>query len=98
MKFPVFEAVMLLCFGLAWPLSIIKSWRSRTSQGKSLFFLLVVFAGYISGLIHKCWWQPQMDGVIWLYVLNAVMIFVDIALYFRNRALDNLTQERPELN
>ena len=28
------EAVMILCFGLSWPISIRKSWVSRTAKGK----------------------------------------------------------------
>ena len=28
------EALMILCFGLSWPLSIYKSWTSRTAKGK----------------------------------------------------------------
>jgi hypothetical protein len=90
MKFPIFEAIMLICFGMAWPLSIFKSWRSRTNKGKSIAFILVVFAGYLSGLIHKLWWQEQVDGVIWLYVLNTLFIFIDILLYFRNRRLESI--------
>ena len=53
---------MLVCFGMAWPVSILKSWRSRTNKGKSRFFLLIVFVGYLSGLIHKLWWQERPDG------------------------------------
>ena len=34
------EALMILCFGLSWPLSIYKSWTSRTAKGKSLYFFL----------------------------------------------------------
>ena len=26
------EALMILCFGLSWPLSIYKSWTSRTAK------------------------------------------------------------------
>ena len=81
---------MLLCFGLAWPLSIVKSWRSRTSKGKSLFFLLVIFIGYVSGMTHKLWWQSEADGVVWFYVLNATLVFVDILIYIRNTRLDHL--------
>lgn len=88
MKFPIFEAIMLICFGMAWPLSIIKSWRSRTSRGKSIFFMFVILAGYISGLIHKLWWQENIDKVIWLYALNTILVFIDILLYFRNLRLD----------
>ena len=87
MKFPIFEAVMLVCFGMAWPVSILKSWRSRTNKGKSSYFLLIVFVGYLSGLVHKLWWQAEVDGVVWLYVLNAVMVATDGALYYRNSTL-----------
>ena len=79
---------MLVCFGMAWPVSILKSWRSRTNKGKSRFFLAIVFTGYIAGLIHKLWWQEQVDGVVWLYLLNAVMVAADGALAIRNTWLD----------
>ncbi|MFO7936344.1 MAG: hypothetical protein R6V06_01910 [Kiritimatiellia bacterium] len=88
MKFPVFEAIMLVCFGLAWPLSIIKSWKSRTSKGKSIFFMTVILIGYISGLTHKLFWMKKTDAVIWLYALNAMLVLIDIILYFRNLRID----------
>jgi len=88
MKFPIFEAVMLVCFGMAWPVSILKSWRSRTNKGKSRFFMLIVFVGYLSGLAHKLWWQEKVDGVVWLYLLNAVMVAIDGVLSYRNSRLD----------
>jgi len=44
----VFEAIMLICFGAAWPLSIYKSYVSRTTAGKSVIFLYVIFAGLYS--------------------------------------------------
>ena len=40
------EAVMILCFGLSWPISIRKSWVSRTAKGKSLFFECFIWIGY----------------------------------------------------
>jgi len=88
MNFPIFEAIMLVCFGMAWPVSILKSWRSRTNKGKSFFFLFIVLVGYVSGLFHKLWWQDQIDAVVWLYVLNALMVVADGALYCRNRLFD----------
>jgi hypothetical protein len=81
----VFEILMLLCFGAAWPFSIAKSWRSRSNAGKSILFLLVVFVGYVSGTIHKVLYAP--DGVTFLYVLNGAMVLADMALYARNRGL-----------
>jgi len=87
MNFPIFEAIMLVCFGMAWPVFVLKSWRSRTNKGKS-FFLFIVLVGYVSGLFHKLWWQDQIDAVVWLYVLNALMVVADGALYCRNRLFD----------
>ena len=78
-----FEILMLVCFGAAWPFSIYKSWRSREVAGKSVLFLVVIFLGYISGTIHKIFYN--FDYVIVLYILNGVMVFIDIMLYYRNR-------------
>ena len=84
----LFEVVMLLCFGMAWPFSIVKSYRSRTTAGKSLFFLLVLFAGYISGIINK--FINGVDYVLAFYILNLIMVGIDVFLYFRNaRILKN---------
>jgi hypothetical protein len=82
----IFEIIMLLCFGAAWPSSIHKSWVSGTSKGKSLFFLIIVLAGYGAGILHKIFYN--MDWVILFYVLNGLMVCIDMALYFRNAALD----------
>jgi hypothetical protein len=81
----IFEAIMLLCFGAAWPFSIYKSYKSRSIKGKSLLFLLIVFTGYISGVLHKFFYN--FDNVIYLYILNMVMVGIDITLYLRNRKL-----------
>ena len=79
----VFEILMLVCFGAAWPFSIARSWRSRSNAGKSLLFLLVVLVGYVSGIVHKLLYAR--DAVVLLYALNCCMVLADIALYARNR-------------
>ena len=81
----IFEVIMLVCFGLAWPFSIYKSYKSREIAGKSILFLCVVFVGYIAGIVHKLIFS--FDIVICLYVLNALMVFIDITLYYRNKQL-----------
>ena len=82
----IFEVIMLLCFGAAWPSSIYKSYISRSSKGKSVVFLIIVFLGYIAGIFHKMFYN--LDWVVLLYGLNALMISVDILLYMRNTAFD----------
>lgn len=82
----IFEVGMLVCFGMAWPTSILKSWRSRTTKGKSLFFLLIVLIGYACGILHKILYS--MDFVIFFYILNFLMVTIDAAIYFRNRRIE----------
>jgi hypothetical protein len=79
----VFEIVMLVCFGMAWPFSIYKSWKTWEVGSKSLIFLVALLVGYVAGVLHKLFYL--MDGVIVLYILNGTMVSIDIALYVRNR-------------
>lgn len=81
----VFEATMLICFGAAWPVSIYKSYKSKTNDGKSLLFLVVVAIGYLAGVTHKLIYN--FDLVTYLYITNAIMVLTDIALYYRNKIL-----------
>lgn len=76
----IFEAVMLVCFGISWPFSIAKSVRTRTVSGKSPMFMAIVCAGYLSGLIHKAVYSP--DWIMALYAVNMVLVVTDLILYF----------------
>lgn len=81
----IFEIIMLVCFGAAWPISIYKSYKSKSISGKSVIFLFVIFIGYIAGTVHKLIYS--FDFVIYLYILNGLMVFIDIILYYRNKSL-----------
>ncbi len=90
----IFEMIMLLCFGAAWPAAIHKSWVSRTARGKSLLFLVIVFCGYCSGIAFKI--TGNLDKVVFLYAFNASLVCVDLVLYVRNARLDRqLTNAEP---
>ncbi|MCE5186904.1 MAG: hypothetical protein LLF76_12340 [Planctomycetaceae bacterium] len=86
----IFEAIMLLCFGAAWPFSIYKSWKSRSCAGKSVIFLYIVLIGYAAGITHKI--LNSRDWVIALYSLNALMVLADILLYYRNARISKTTE------
>ena len=86
----VFEIAMLICFGAAWPFSIRKSYESRTNKGKSPVFLFIVLVGYASGILHKVFYS--MDGVVWLYAFNGLLVLADMGLYLRNRRLDEASK------
>jgi len=77
----IFEAGMLVCFGISWPISIAKSVRTKQVVGKSPLFMAILCVGYISGCIHKLLYS--MDWIIALYVLNLVMVSIDLALYYK---------------
>lgn len=82
-----FEALMMICFGVSWPISIHKSWRTKKVSGKSPVFMIVIIVGYASGVIHKILYS--MDWVIYLYLLNMVMVSLDLLLYFRYSGRSN---------
>ena len=84
----IFEIIMVVCFGVSWPLSVMKSYRARTTKGKSLCFLLFIFIGYIFGIVSKLTSDSFKWYVLFFYVLNSLMVFCDLVLYFRNLKLD----------
>ena len=90
----IFEVIMIVSFGASWPVNVIKSYRSRTTKGKSPAFLLLIFFGYIAGIVSKIINESYMAQfaakwyVLFFYVLNFIMVGIDLALYFRNRKLD----------
>ena len=84
------EAGMLICFGASWPLDIYKSLKSRSTAGKSIMFLLILNAGYIFGIINKILYNR--DIVLVLYIINFIMISIDICLFFRNRRIESKTK------
>lgn len=75
----LFEAIMLLCFGASWPVSVAKSIRTRHVDGKSPLFMALVALGYISGIIHKV--TNNFDWVTALYAFNLFMVLLDLSLY-----------------
>lgn len=84
------EIMMIVCFGLSWPMNVIKSYRARTTKGKSLAFLLLIVTGYIAGIIGKIIGGGFKWYVMFFYVLNLLMVLTDVALYVRNARLDRL--------
>ena len=83
----IFEAAMVICFGISWPISVMKSWQSRTAKGKSLLFELLIWLGYVCGISGKII-TNNITYVFIFYVINLVMVSVDICLYMRNKSLD----------
>ncbi len=95
------EAFTILCFGLSWPISIRKSYVSKTAKGKSLFFEVFLLIGYAFGIFRKVIQITILgcSGAIFylsffFYVLNFIEISIDVGLYFRNCKYDKLAEVR----
>lgn len=85
----LFEILMIVSFGFSWPLNAIKSYKARTTKGKSLWFLLLIFSGYIFGITSKLMQLETLKWyVLFFYVLNFIMVGIDLLLYVRNYKLD----------
>lgn len=91
------EVAMILAFGASWPMNVHKSWKSRSTQGKSLAFLILIFTGYLCGIAGKLMAEQVNWFVLSFYILNACMVAVDIALYARNYRLDQKRKENPNV-
>lgn len=93
MDIPSFlEACMVVSFGISWPVSIVKSIRSKSTKGKSPVFLCLIFFGYICGLASKLA-SRSITYVVVFYALNLLMVGTDLALYARNRRLEQKKEE-----
>jgi len=90
----ILEAGMMVAFGFSWPMNVIKSYKVRTTKGKSLAFLILILLGYIVGITAKFINPEYMANIdkLWyvvtIYIINFVMVFTDLMLYIRNYKLD----------
>ena len=72
------EIVMIVSFGASWPLNVLKSYKARTTKGKSLAFLCLIFFGYIAGITSKLVNEAYMAAfaqkwyVLFFYVLKLI--------------------------
>lgn len=98
----IFEIIMVVSFGASWPFNVIKSYKARTTKGKSLLFLCLIFFGYIAGITSKFVNSDYMANfaskwyVLVFYVLNLIMVGADLILYVRNKRLDKLAEAKKE--
>lgn len=95
----LFEIGMIVCFGISWPLNLVKLLKSKTAKGTSLLFLFLIETGYISGIISKFINPTYMADfsrkwyVLIFYFINLIVVMLNIIVYFRNRKLDSISKE-----
>lgn len=76
----IFEILMLLCFACSWPVSIIKTLKTKFVLGKSPLFMTIILVGYVFGIVHKILYN--YDAVTFLYIFNFMIVSIDLSLYF----------------
>ena len=86
------ELTMLICFGISWPISVYKSYKSRSTKGKSPIFILAIIIGYIAGIVGK-FIGGQITYVLAFYCLNLSVVSADLVLYTRNRLVERQQKE-----
>ncbi|MBQ9735737.1 MAG: hypothetical protein IJV96_03020 [Clostridia bacterium] len=95
----ILEIIMIVSFGVSWPMNVVKSYKARTTKGKSLAFLCLIFFGYIAGIASKLVNEAYMAAisekwyVLFFYMLNFVMVGADLVMYVRNYRLDKKAAE-----
>ena len=87
-SYELLEVCMVVAFGCSWPINVVKSYRMRTTKGKSLAFLILIFVGYLCGITGKLLSPDYKWYVLFFYVLNCFMVGVDLLIYVRNYRLD----------
>lgn len=89
----VLEAIMLVCFGLSWPINAMKAWKSRTAVGTSWMFLALITLGYVAGIAAK-FVGGTVNWVLIVYFLNLAALVANWIIYLRNRTLDEQRKRR----
>lgn len=81
------EAIMLVCFGLSWPINLVKNIKIKSAKGMSLPFILLITFGYVAGISAKVI-SGQINYVLAVYILNILIVSMNIVVYFVNLRAD----------
>ena len=82
----LFEAAMLVCFGLSWPLNALKAYKAGTAKGTSWQFIGLITVGYAAGIAAK-FASASINWVLAVYFINVICLGANWLVYFRNRKL-----------
>ena len=78
-----FESIMLVCFGLSWPMAVVKNIRAHTAKSISLPFILLIITGYIAGISAKIS-ARNYSYVLVIYIINLIFVSANLVVYFVN--------------
>ena len=86
----ILEFLMILSFGISWPLKVYRSYKSRTARGNSVTFTIFIALGYNLG-------GPALVISVLTLVLNLILTG-GFVLWVKHLALKTCTpdEELPE--
>lgn len=87
------EAIMMICFGLSWPMALVKNIRAKSAKGMSLPFILLIISGYVAGTCAKVI-SNNITYVLIVYLLNLAIVTMNLVVYFYNRRLDKKNEQQ----
>ena len=88
----ILETLMLICFGMYWPMNVYRNYKARTARGMSLLFILLIISGYVAGIGAKIL-TGNFTYVLAVYVLNLLFVSINLLVYVRNRRLDHTSAQ-----
>ena len=83
----ILETLMILSFGVSWPINLAKAIRSRSTGGKSIMFDYLIGTGYVCGILSKIL-SHNFNLAFWFYFPNITLVCTDFCLYFRNKKIE----------
>ncbi len=89
----ILEIIMMILFGCSWPNNIMTTLRNKSTKGKSLMFLILIDIGYACGIASKLLAPSFKWYVMFFYVLNLIMVSIDLCLYFYYRSKEKAAQQ-----
>lgn len=92
----ILETIMLICFGLSWPMSVVRNIRAKTAKSMSLGFILLIICGYAAGISAKIC-THNYSYVLAVYIFNLLAVTANLIVYFINRSYDRRNEGRRNL-
>lgn len=81
------ETIMLICFGLSWPISLVKNIKTGSAKGMSLPFTLLIIVGYVAGISAKLY-SGVYTYVLVAYFWNLLLVGLNLVVFFINKRKD----------
>ena len=80
----ILEVIMLICFGLSWPIAAYKSFKSHNPKATNVPFILLILFGYAAGVTAK-FINGNIGYVLIAYLINILSVLANLVVFFINK-------------